>query len=83
MLKLAVSDDTTASRAVLHAIWALSCSHLGEHEEGLAHRDTANALLSSSITLGGNAKVAFKNIATSMLLCMFEVSGSFCVHARA
>lgn len=69
-----MSDTNTSSKAVLEAIQALSCSQLGQLEEAFAHRDTAVAHLSTSLTTGCGPKVAFQNITTSMLLCMFEVS---------
>jgi hypothetical protein len=73
MLKIAFFDASTPSRAVLHAILALSSSNLRRHEEALAYRATAVSLLSASLTAGSGQKTAFQNIASSMLLCLFEV----------
>ena len=73
MLKLALSETSTSARAVLHAILALSSSHLRRHEEALAYRVTAVSLLSASLTAGSGQRTAFQNIASSMILCLFEV----------
>jgi hypothetical protein len=74
LLKIAVSDASVSSTAVLHAILGLSSSHMGRHEEALAYRASAVSLLSYSLGSGNTEKIAFQNIATSMLLCMFEVN---------
>ena len=79
MLKIAFSDTSKSSKAVLHAVLALSSSHMCRHKEALAYRATALSLLSASLTAGSAQKTAFQNIASSLLLCLFEVR-SACSH---
>ncbi|KAI9707927.1 MAG: hypothetical protein M1820_004346 [Bogoriella megaspora] len=73
LLKIALSDTSTSSMAVLRAILALSCLHLHRTAEALAYKASAISLLSTSIKAGSETKVAFQTSAASMLLCMFEV----------
>ena len=68
-----MSDTSTSSKAVLHAILALSSLHLRRYAEASAYRASAISLLSASLKAESEAKVAFENIVTSMLLCVFEV----------
>lgn len=77
MLKIALTDTGAPPKAVLHAILALSYLHKHQYAKALAYRASAVSLLSSSLEAGSSVKVAFQNIATSMLLCMFEVWDRF------
>lgn len=82
MLKMSLDDGSTSSQAILHAILALSCSHLGWHSKAFAYRASAVSLLSASLKAGCAVKVAFQNIATSMLLSISEVSSSPILYLR-
>jgi hypothetical protein len=73
MLKVAIPNGGTSSKAVLHSILALSCLHMGQHAKAAAYRARGVSLLSASLRAGSPVNAAFQNIATSMLLCMFEV----------
>lgn len=72
VLKIALSDSSDSSKAVLQSILALSCAHLGRDDEASAYRASAVSSLSSALELGHDVKVAFQAIASSMLLCTFE-----------
>lgn len=76
LLRIATSDTSSSSKAVLRAILALSCLHLRRDAEASAYRASAISLLSASLKAGSEVKVAFQNIAASMMLCIFEVYDS-------
>lgn len=73
VLRIALSDSDASSKAVLQSILALSCSRLGRGSEAIAYRASAVSNLTSALDPGLGAKVAFQNIAASMLLCTFEI----------
>lgn len=85
LLKMALSDTATSSKAVLHAIFALSCLYLHRHTEASAYRDSATSFVATSLTADVEPKVAFANIAASMLPSTHEVcrlpSGYLKIHA--
>jgi len=73
LLKIALSDSALPFKSVLHAIFALSCLHLHRNDEASAYRDSATSLVATSLAAGEEPKVAFANIAASMLLSTYEV----------
>jgi hypothetical protein len=73
VLKVATPDGGTSSKAVPHSILSLACLHMGQHAKAAAYRASGVSLLSASLRAGSPVNVAFQNIATSVLLCMFEV----------
>jgi hypothetical protein len=74
VLRFGLSDSSASSKAVLHSLLALSCSHLRRNEEASSYRSSAVTHLSSALDANCGVKASFQNIAASMLLCVFEVS---------
>lgn len=75
LLKMALFDKSPASSAVLHATFSLSCLRLGRKAQASAYKASATSLLSTALETRAEVRVAFQNIATSMLLCTYEVHG--------
>jgi hypothetical protein len=73
ILKIALSDTSLSSKAVLYSILARTCLNLNRHEEALTYRNRAIYLVAKSLKSGVEPKVAFENIVANMLLATYEV----------
>lgn len=73
LLKLAMSDVAPSSKAILHAILAFSSLRLKRKDQADSYRASAISLLVASMSAGSEQKVALQMIASSMLLCLYEV----------
>ncbi|KAI0466379.1 fungal-specific transcription factor domain-containing protein [Xylaria cf. heliscus] len=75
LVRLALSDHTIASRAVLHALLALSSLHRDSFQlQAAQHKTAAVGALAASARNGINSTVeAAQHVATNMLLCSFEI----------
>jgi len=73
LLRMAMSSDSTSSKAMLRALLALSSLHISKDDRAFAYQAKAISLLNVSLTQSQDSAVAFQNVASSMLLCTFEV----------
>ncbi|KAI0441038.1 fungal-specific transcription factor domain-containing protein [Xylaria telfairii] len=75
LIRLALSDHTIPSRAVLHAILALSSLHRDNFQlQAAQHKTAAVGALRASVRNGiNNTTEATQHVATNMLLCSFEI----------
>ncbi|KAI0555996.1 fungal-specific transcription factor domain-containing protein [Xylaria curta] len=75
LIRLALSDHTIPSRAVLHAVLALSSLVRDSFQlQAAQHKTAAVGALRASATNGINSTAeAAQHIATNMLLCSFEI----------
>lgn len=78
LLKLAMSDMGPSSKAILHAILALSSLRLKKNGLADSYKASAISLLSRSLSAGSEQKVALQGIASSMLLYLYEVVNLCC-----
>ncbi|TRX88363.1 hypothetical protein FHL15_010739 [Xylaria flabelliformis] len=78
LIRLALSDHTIPSRAVLHAILALSSLVRDSFQlQAAQHKTAAVGALRASATNGINSTAeAAQHVATNMLLCSFEGTDS-------
>ena len=75
LLRMAFSDDTPASRAVLLSLLAFASQHRNGHNKHAAQmKFGALRALIASTEKGISAKAGIQHIAAGMLLCAFEVS---------
>jgi hypothetical protein len=74
LLRMAMSETSSSSKAVLRSIYALSSVHLRRDTQAFAHQAKALSLLSTSLDETRPAAAAFQNIAASMLLLTCELS---------
>ena len=73
ILKIALSDTAVSSKAVLHAILALSCLHLGRYDDAVSYKHKSLSFAAKSLKPGADPKMAFENIAAHLLLYTYEV----------
>lgn len=79
LVRMALTNHTIPSRAVLHAILALSSLHRdGLQLQATRHKTVAVGALGASAKTGIQTTTeAAQHLAANMLLCSFEVSFSF------
>ncbi|RYC62012.1 hypothetical protein CHU98_g4195 [Xylaria longipes] len=75
LLRLALSDHTIPSRAVLHALLALSSLHRDSFQlQAAQHKTAAVGALAASARNGVNSTTeAAQHVAANMVLCSFEI----------
>ncbi|KAI1266383.1 hypothetical protein F5Y18DRAFT_28123 [Xylariaceae sp. FL1019] len=76
LIPMAFSNDNVTSRAVLHAMLAVSSSHRGGlHVQSVEHKVAAIGALAASLKTGIKTMgEAAQHVAAGMLLCSFEIS---------
>jgi hypothetical protein len=73
LLRMAISDASASSKAILHALLALTSLHLKAETRAFAYQAKAVRLLSESLSQNHRTDVAFQNMAASMVLCTYQV----------
>ena len=74
LIKMALSDSSTSSAAVLQAILAFSAYHLYGRQAGVKHNFAAISALSSSMRTSTELRDRYHQLATSLVLVMYAVS---------
>jgi hypothetical protein len=74
---MAMSDTSASSKAILHALLALTSLHLKADTRAFEYQAKAVRLLFESLGQNHHTNVAFQNIATSMVLCTYQVRDVF------
>lgn len=76
-LRLALTGPAPASKAVLHAILAISSMQLSKESQASRYKASAISSLRASMKTAIDERVALQAIAASMLLCAYEVGEVF------
>lgn len=74
LIRIALSSNSPASKAVLYSLLAVSAIHrYGPHRQAVQHKVSALQCLTESTNRGLGTKEAVQHTAAGMLLCTFEV----------
>ncbi|KAI1128463.1 fungal-specific transcription factor domain-containing protein [Nemania abortiva] len=84
LVRMALTDHTITSRAVLHSILALSSAHRdGLQLQATQHKTAAVGALGASVKNGIHTTTeAAQHVAANMLLCSLEIHMGTCSHAH-
>ena len=75
LLRMALTDGSPGSKAVMQSILALSSLHrFGPRPQAINLKSSALQTLAATLATGIDTKVALQHVAAGMLLCMFEVN---------
>lgn len=73
ILRMALSESSTSSYAVLQGILAIASLQLYGDSEGSHYKARVISSLRASINIENNDRVVLQNLTATMLLCLYEV----------
>jgi hypothetical protein len=82
LLRIALMDETPASRAVLHGILALSSLKLYRAAEASLFKSKAISMLAASVKEGMNFSEHLRCLAASLLLGWYKVRWKILLYAK-
>lgn len=74
LLNISLLDSSSSSKAVLNSLMALSCLYLGAYQQASVYKLRATSFLRVSLDPESSVVVAISNLASSMLLYLYEVA---------